>query len=97
MFHKFPDLRFALSEGGIGWIPYFLERVDYVYQHHHEWTGTDFGDQLPSQMFLEKTIFCFIDDAFGLESRHHIGVDRIMLGVRLPALGLDLARRHRSC
>ena len=28
---KFPDLRMALSEGGIGWIPYFLERVDYVY------------------------------------------------------------------
>ena len=41
---KFPDLRFALSEGGIGWIPYFLERIDYVYEHHHEWTGQDFGD-----------------------------------------------------
>jgi predicted TIM-barrel fold metal-dependent hydrolase len=77
VFHKFPDVRFALSEGGIGWIPYFLERADYVYQHHREWTGTDFGDQLPSQTFLEKSIFCFIDDAFGLESRHHIGVDRI--------------------
>ena len=24
---KFPDLRIALSEGGIGWIPYFLERA----------------------------------------------------------------------
>lgn len=28
MFRKFPALRVALSEGGIGWIPYFLERVD---------------------------------------------------------------------
>ena len=44
---KYPDLRIALSEGGIGWIPYFLERVDYVYQHHHKWTGQDFGDMLP--------------------------------------------------
>ena len=77
VFHKFPDVRFALSEGGIGWIPYFLERADYVYEHHRAWTGADFGDQLPSQVFLEKTIFCFIDDAFGLENRHHIGVDRI--------------------
>ena len=25
---EFPDVRFALSEGGIGWIPYFLERCD---------------------------------------------------------------------
>ena len=29
LFRKFPDLRVALSEGGIGWIPYFLERIDY--------------------------------------------------------------------
>ncbi len=27
---KFPDLKIALSEGGIGWIPYFLERADYT-------------------------------------------------------------------
>ena len=26
--------KIALSEGGIGWVPYFLERIDYVYQHH---------------------------------------------------------------
>ncbi|HEV3132168.1 MAG TPA: amidohydrolase family protein, partial [Acidimicrobiales bacterium] len=38
---KFPDLRIALSEGGIGWIPYLLERVDYVYEHHRAWTGQD--------------------------------------------------------
>jgi hypothetical protein len=24
---KFPDIRFALSEGGTGWIPYFLDRL----------------------------------------------------------------------
>ncbi|HVS69099.1 MAG TPA: amidohydrolase family protein, partial [Mycobacteriales bacterium] len=29
---RFPQLQFALSEGGIGWLPYFLERIDYVYQ-----------------------------------------------------------------
>lgn len=77
VFREFPDVRFALSEGGIGWIPYFLERADYVYQHHKAWTGVDFGSELPSQVFLDRSIFCFIDDAFGLESRHHIGVDRI--------------------
>ncbi len=38
---EFPDVRFALSEGGIGWIPYFLERVDYVHEHHQAWTGHD--------------------------------------------------------
>ena len=27
---QFPTLRVALSEGGIGWLPYFLERVDHL-------------------------------------------------------------------
>ena len=36
-----------MSEGGIGWIPYFLERPDYVYKHHKAWTGMDLGGRLP--------------------------------------------------
>jgi predicted TIM-barrel fold metal-dependent hydrolase len=74
---RFPDLSFALSEGGIGWIPYFLERIDYVYQHHKAWTNQDFGDKLPSQLFNERIITCFIDDAFGVENRHHLNLDHI--------------------
>ena len=41
---EFPDLRIALSEGGTGWIPYFLDRMDRTYEMHHRWTGQDFGD-----------------------------------------------------
>lgn len=74
---KFPDLRIALSEGGIGWIPYFLERVDYTYQHHHKWTNQDFGDKLPSQVFNESILTCFIDDAVGMEVRHHLNMDHV--------------------
>jgi predicted TIM-barrel fold metal-dependent hydrolase len=74
---KFPDLRIALSEGGIGWIPYFLERIDYTYGHHRAWTGQDFGDQLPSDVFKERIITCFIDDSFGVESRRHLNMDNV--------------------
>jgi predicted TIM-barrel fold metal-dependent hydrolase len=74
---KFPSLRFALSEGGIGWIPYFLDRMDWIYQRHHAWTGQDFGDQLPSQVFRERVVTCFIDDPAGVEARHRVGVDTI--------------------
>ena len=90
---KYQDLHFALSEGGIGWIPYFLERIDYVYEHHHKWTGQDFGDKLPSQVFKERIITCFIDDAFGVESRELPQHRQHHLGVRLPALRLDVAHR----
>jgi len=73
---EFPGLRIALSEGGIGWIPYFLERVDYVYQHHQVWTGQDLP-MLPSELFRERFVTCFIDDAFGLEARAHLNPDMI--------------------
>ena len=74
---KFPDLRFAMSEGGIGWIPYFLERSDYVYKHHKEWTGMHLGGRLPSELFHERIITCFIDDAVGLDNRDHLNIDNI--------------------
>ena len=63
---KFPDLQVALSEGGIGWIPYFLDRVDWIYTRHHAWTGQDFGGQLPSEVFRERIVTCFIDDPAGV-------------------------------
>ena len=66
---RFPKLRFMLSEGGTGWIPYFLERADYVYRNHRVWTGSDFGDQLPSERFRERFITCFIDDAADILQR----------------------------
>jgi predicted TIM-barrel fold metal-dependent hydrolase len=77
MFRKFPELRVALSEGGIGWVPYFLERVDYIYQHTRPWTGTDLGGRLPSEVFNEHVVLCFIDDVAGIEGRHHLNIDNI--------------------
>ena len=71
---RFPRLQFMLSEGGTGWIPYFLERADYVYRNHKVWTGSSFGDQLPSERFRERFATCFIDDDHGLANRAQIGV-----------------------
>jgi predicted TIM-barrel fold metal-dependent hydrolase len=74
---KFPDLKVALSEGGIGWIPYFLERIDYNYDRHHAWTGQDFGSKLPSDVFNEHILTCFIDDKFGMASRRALDIDMV--------------------
>ena len=73
----YPDLKLALSEGGIGWIPYFLERCDYTYAHHHAWTHQDFGDKQPSDVFREHMLTCFIDDAAGIRLRDEIGIENI--------------------
>ncbi|HUY64651.1 MAG TPA: amidohydrolase family protein, partial [Acidimicrobiales bacterium] len=74
---KFPELKVSLSEGGIGWIPYFLERMDWTYERHHRWTGQDFGGRLPSEVFTERIVTCFIDDPTGVALRHRVGIDGI--------------------
>jgi hypothetical protein len=73
----FPDLKIALSEGGTGWIPYFLERVDRTFEMHATWTGQDFGGKLPSEVFREHFLTCFISDPVGVKLRHDIGIDNI--------------------
>jgi predicted TIM-barrel fold metal-dependent hydrolase len=74
---EFPAMRIALSEGGTGWIPYFLDRLDRTYDMHHLWTGQDFGDRLPSEVFREHFLTCFIADPVGIKLRHDIGIDNI--------------------
>ncbi|MGH2820080.1 MAG: amidohydrolase family protein, partial [Actinomycetota bacterium] len=75
---RFPNLRVALSEGGIGWIPFYFDRIDRHYTNqqwlHHE---DDFGGKLPSEVFREHILACYITDPSGLELRHRIGIDII--------------------
>jgi predicted TIM-barrel fold metal-dependent hydrolase len=74
---EYPDLKVALSEGGTGWIPYFLERADRTYEMHSTWTHQDFGDKLPSDIFREHFLTCFISDKVGVALRNMIGIDNI--------------------
>ncbi len=81
---RYPKLRMALSEGGIGWIPYLLERADFTYQQHSAWTRANFGKDLPSDVFRRHVITCFIEDDFGLRNRQDIGVDMITWEADFP-------------
>jgi predicted TIM-barrel fold metal-dependent hydrolase len=75
--HKHPQLKFALSEGGIGWIPYIVENADYIWERH--WYHSKLNrDIRPSELFRKHFWGCFIEDEHGLAARHEIGVDRIM-------------------
>jgi predicted TIM-barrel fold metal-dependent hydrolase len=38
-FERFPNLKIALSEGSIGWIPYFLERAEQVVDKQRFWAS----------------------------------------------------------
>lgn len=78
MIKKFPNLKFAMSEGGIGWVPYFMERADYVYETRvgflpeHELYG-----KLPSDIFKERIVTCFIEDVSGTDNIRWFNTDMV--------------------
>jgi len=74
---RYPKLKIALSEGGIGWIPYFLERSDFSHERHKAWTHSRFKGTKPSEVFRKHFLTCFIDDAFGLRNLDAIGEDMV--------------------
>jgi predicted TIM-barrel fold metal-dependent hydrolase len=75
--HRYPTMKIALSEGGIGWVPYFLERADFSNSRHKYWTHSIFQDKKPSDIFKRHFLNCFIDDAFGIQNLKSIGEDMV--------------------
>jgi predicted TIM-barrel fold metal-dependent hydrolase len=82
----YPDLKIALSEGGIGWVPMAIDRLNYVVEHSagpatgDPWTA----DITPCEAFLRSFWFCMLDDPNTLHARHEIGVDHIMFETDYP-------------
>jgi predicted TIM-barrel fold metal-dependent hydrolase len=75
---KYPTLKIALSEGGVGWLPYFLDKIDLVYKKQAAWTGQDYGSDLPSDVFKERIITCFLDDRVTPEVAERSGTQNMM-------------------
>src|SRR4029077_21070940 len=76
-------LKIAFSEGGIGWIPFLLDRVDRHYLNQR-WTGQDFGGKMPSDVFREHPLAGFISDPTSLKLYKDIGVDLIAFETDYP-------------
>jgi predicted TIM-barrel fold metal-dependent hydrolase len=78
--HRHPNLKFALSEGEIGWLPYALMRMDQVWDHYRYYNLEKTIDQdvRPSDLAKKHFWGCFIDDPVGIQARHEIGIDHIL-------------------
>jgi len=77
LIRRFPDLRIALSEGCVGWVPFMYERADAAYKNHRFWTYQDLGDLMPSDIMKRHFLYCFHADPIGLKLRNEVGIDRI--------------------
>ncbi len=82
--HKYPQLRIAISEGSIGWVPYFMERADFSNWRHKTWTKSRFQDFKPSEMVKRHFLHCFLSDASSLKNLDAVGEDNAAYEVDYP-------------
>ena len=80
---RHPQLQFVLVECGIGWIPYFLERMDQTFLKHRFWTKSVLTEK-PSTYWYRQGRATFIQDLAGVAARHRAGVRNIMWSTDYP-------------
>ncbi|WP_436777392.1 amidohydrolase family protein [Yinghuangia sp. YIM S09857] len=51
---ELPNLRIALSEGGVGWMPYFLERAEQIVDKQRHWASAGEGVELYGKVVSES-------------------------------------------
>jgi predicted TIM-barrel fold metal-dependent hydrolase len=72
---RFPGLRFATIEAGIGWVPWALSAMDEAYKKHHMFVRPKL-EMLPSEYFKAHGHASFQEDPPGLDlAREHGLVD----------------------
>jgi predicted TIM-barrel fold metal-dependent hydrolase len=81
-FNGLPDCKIALSEGGAGWVPYVLERLDYTWERSR-YEGL-MNDVRPSEVFAQHVWVCIISDRYAIRNRDLIGVDKLMWEADFP-------------
>jgi predicted TIM-barrel fold metal-dependent hydrolase len=75
---RFPLLKFSLTEGDVGWIPYFLWRAEHVHDRHQGWTRHDFGSHSgPTEIFNRHILCCFINDRIGVKLLDELNIDNV--------------------
>jgi predicted TIM-barrel fold metal-dependent hydrolase len=88
VFDRFPKLRMAAVETGVGWIPHFLEMTDDRFWRNRIWAGIDLK-KVPSQYFRDHWLATFIVDRNGILQRHQVGVENMSWSTDFPHHGND--------
>jgi len=79
----YPNLKIALSEGGIGWVAMLHDRLENLVDRAG-YGGSFPGGLRPAEVLARNFWFCTIDDPSTLSTRHAIGVDHIMFETDYP-------------
>jgi predicted TIM-barrel fold metal-dependent hydrolase len=78
---RYPNIRIALGESGIGWLPYALDRMDFEWEDRFQ----DLGLKMkPSDYWRRQCKATFQFDMIGTKLVDDIGVESLMWGSDYP-------------
>jgi predicted TIM-barrel fold metal-dependent hydrolase len=81
---RFERINVMLSEGGAGWIPYMLERMDKAFHDKRIKPNPAIGQTArggtlpPSELFRRQMYVCLVDEQFALRSLGDVPVDNLL-------------------
>lgn len=81
---RHPDLKIVLSEGGIGWVPALVDRLNHMLRYHEMYGTWRDVDLTPAEVMLRNFYFCAVEDPSTFAIRDVIGVDHIFLEQDYP-------------
>jgi predicted TIM-barrel fold metal-dependent hydrolase len=79
---RFPELQIALSEGGFGWMPILVDRIEHMGRMLDY--SVQFGELTPIEVLRRNFWFTTFNDGHSMSLRHLAGVDHIMIEVDYP-------------
>jgi predicted TIM-barrel fold metal-dependent hydrolase len=86
VFDRHPALRVVSAEHDAGWVAHYSYRLDQMWERHHAWLGrkSEGLERMPSEYLRNNVWFTFQKDPVAVETRHRVGLDRLMWASDYP-------------
>ena len=81
---RFPDIKIALSEGGLGWVAGLLDRLEHVRKYDSMYGTWNDVELSPADTLRRNFWFCAIDDPSAFDQRHYMGLENLMVESDYP-------------
>lgn len=82
----YPQLKVCFAECQIGWLPYYLQRMDQMWQQERVYMASEYEriPELPSTYFKSNMYVTFFDDPVGLKLLDELGEDNVLCETDYP-------------